>query len=703
MATPERVELVDPLSGKSFRARTMGSSYYISGVDTDLRELGSIEEVRRFSLVTSPFTGYTDYTWEFLAPDEFGAGVVDALNEALQARFPEGTAPHRQTGDFERLELARCCFVARGLDRSAQAELALLGYYVALDLGRRDLIPTLRDDASELFAQALEEDELPAPLRLRYAYLAGELARRAGRYEDAERDLRAAIEAREAWEDEEAPGAALDLGELARRMLAAVVYREASAEVLLELVGSEDAPVAREASRLLASRRDRASLEAALLAWKDSSSRQRTDMLRELVLDPAPLHYELFVSALESPAPEAIRLAARGLGSLNDPRALEPLLECLRRGVLSTEGALVEALRRLQAPGAFEAVADLLEAWDENSQQAEEDLWFFSSDTTPLRNLLYRSGEPFGLELLIHDLRALGENDLWDKVPSGGPVSAALTLEAKSAQVDLPLALRGLLGDPNPAARRWAAYCLASRKVTSARDELKPLLQDPDSVVRLQAASALAKLGDPSHEVVVLAGLESLEPGDLPFALHFLVPFQSEAVTSYLLSLLEREAATPSELLPLLGRQVNSELVEPILLQALLDTNDETRAGAVTGLAFQGGESAAERLTLIFDSEESEEVQRRVVFGLGQLAQAGVRREESVAFLRERLGRANPRLRYALALTLLQLGDPTGIDLVRERAALFDESCDRYDLVAPALKALAKHAAALAAGSSGSE
>ena len=158
MATPEWVELVCPLSQKPFRARTMGSSYYISGIDTDLRELGSIEEVRRFSVVTSPFTGYSDYAWEFLAPDELEPDVRQRLESALAA---SQALPNRTVGDFERLELSKRCFEARGLDVSALAELALLAYYVAQDLGRRDLTPGLRDEAAGLFERALEEEELP--------------------------------------------------------------------------------------------------------------------------------------------------------------------------------------------------------------------------------------------------------------------------------------------------------------------------------------------------------------------------------------------------------------------------------------------------------------------------------------------------------------------------------------------------------------
>ena len=51
-----------------------------------------------------------------------------------------------------------------------------------------------------------------------------------------------------------------------------------------------------------------------------------------------------------------------------------------------------------------------------------------------------------------------------------------------------------------------------------------------------------------------------------------------------------------------------------------MHTNDDTRAGAVTGLAYQGGSQGATRLRLLYDQEDSEEVQRRIIHGLGHLA-----------------------------------------------------------------------------------
>lgn len=688
MATPDRVELTCPNCGSEFRARSMGSSYFIAGLDTDLREKGSIEDVRRYSIATCPHCSYSDYTWEFLATEPLTAKAEVAAALGTDPSQP-GPARNRPFGDFERLDLARKCFEARKLDRSALAELELLAYYVAEDLGRRDLVPDLRDQARERFAEALTQEDLPDPLAKRYAYLAGELARRGGRDDLAVGFLDQAIGIEDHpdadWDPE---GRAWDIGRLAQRMRVRVLHRDDDAAGLLDLIRGEDPDVSNEACRLLATRRDAKSLEAIRAAWSEAGAPTRSSMLRELVIEPRPEFAALFLEALESQVPEVIRLGARGLGELGEPGHAEPLLAALERGVLSTEAALADALQRLPGEANLARIGEILARWEGQTADAAgvEESWFFTSDPAPLRTLLYTSGSPQGRELLLRDLHAVRENDLWDKVPSGGPVSAALALGAEIADE-----AKALLTSDNPAARRWGAYLVAELRAEGAADALAALVEDPDPVVRLQAASSLGRLGDTGHEQVVLDALSKLGKGDLPFALHFLVPFRSESVKTFLRELWASERAARSEILPLLGRQELDDELESQLSASLLETDDDTRAGAVTGLSFTGTPAAAERLRLLYDLEDSDEVLRRIVHGLGHLAREGHHAAQTVDFLRERLERATPRLRFPIALTLLQLGDPTGIDVVRERAALFHESYDRYDLAAPALKALADY------------
>ena len=285
MASPTAENLLCPCCGLVFRARTMGSSYYISGTDTDLRETGSIEEVRRYSVVTCSECGFSGNAWTF-AELELTEGEKRRLQEML-GYTPGKASLLGAAGDFERFRLAARCYLNRGLDSAALAELDLQAYYVARDLGRRDLVPQLRDEAAGLFAKALEE-ELEPPLRMRYAYLAGELNRRAGRQREALHFFDEALQAgREAAQDPEVDGDAWLVGSLTRRMQALALYKHAPAAEVLERIGEAHPDAAGELRRILASRRDRASVEAMLVACKDAPNRDRTAMLREL-LDVAP-------------------------------------------------------------------------------------------------------------------------------------------------------------------------------------------------------------------------------------------------------------------------------------------------------------------------------------------------------------------------------------------------------------------------------
>lgn len=698
MAIPIPVKLRCPLCSAMFQARAMGSSYFIAGVDTDLRETGSIEDVRRFSVAACPTCRYSDYSWDFDPED-----LTDEAKRRIKASLEKADAP-RPTGkrgvvsDFDRLALAERCFNARGLDASSRAELALLNYYVARDLGRRDLEPALRDKAAVLFEEALAAEDLPPPLSLRYAYVAGELHRRASRREEALEFLDRAIKAsQEGADDDEMdePAPSFDLGVFARRQRAAILHENDSVPALVKLTKSDDQEEASEARRLVARRRGKQAVDAIKRVFKDAPTRDRIAMLRELATEPPAALFELLGKSLKAESPEEVRLAARVLGALGDARAVEPLIEALERGLLATEVAIADALRRIDAPEKFEAIKRVVVKWSKN-KATSDDAWHFGSDPTPLKALLYTSGEAYGLDLLVEDMRSISENDLWDKPPSGSPVQAAIALDRKA----IP-ALRKLLKDKNPCARRWAAYCLSELDAPELADELKPLLKDKDRAVRLEAACGLGKLAghDGKAEKVVLDELGKLDESDLPFALHFLVPFKSDKTKKFILDLLERGVALPGEVYPLLGRQGTDAKIKKLLEAGLADGSDDARAGAVTGLSFVAGADPkiAAKLRALFDEEEADDVRRRIIFALSRLAHEGLDKEATVEFLRAKLEGGDRRLRFPIALALLQLGDDTGIEDVRERAALFDESADHYDLVAPALKALAQHERSVAA------
>src|SRR5262249_2211979 len=156
-------------------------------------------------------------------------------------------------------------------DQSSIAELALLAYYVARDLGRKDLEPVLRDKAAEHFEDALEGEDLPPALTLRYSYVSGELHRRGGRRERALKLLDRAIQAsRQVPLDEpsEEIQGALDLARFARQQRAAILHENDTVPKLEKLARGNEKDVAIETCRILARRRGKVAFDALRRVYK---------------------------------------------------------------------------------------------------------------------------------------------------------------------------------------------------------------------------------------------------------------------------------------------------------------------------------------------------------------------------------------------------------------------------------------------------
>lgn len=682
MAPPVSVELSCPLCDAQFQAWEMGHSYYISGIDTDLRETGSVEEVRRYAVTACPSCGFSDFTWDFQNPIELDEQAREKLSKGLNGGGEDRAAP--EVPDALRpFAATERCFTLRAMDKGSQAELALLTYYVARDLGSESEAE-LRAKAAELFAEALDEEEGPGPLSLRYAYLAAELRRLGGDSEGAIAYFdRAVDDGRRLEEEGLDPRGEVDLLGMAQRQRAEVVHSKDSSQALVAVCKVSPRDVRLEVSRILASRRDPRSLKLIPEVFQELEDGDRVAMLRAFADDPHPDLSPLLLSSLRSKNAESIRLAARALGQLGDPEGLEPVLEALERGVLTTEAALVEAVRRLGKPEeVFDRIRELLQRWEDKSAGRA---WAVSNDRAPLKNLLYTCPDGRGLALLEEDLKALKDNDLWDKPPFGSPIPAAVSL----GDAVVPILPR-LLTAGSPAARRWAAHIVCELEEASLKTEVMALRDDPDPTVRLQASKTLTKLGVAIDIDSVLEPIQALDPEEVPFALHFLVPFQSRRVKDWLLELIDTKVATPGEVLPLLGRQEPDDRVRALIEEALVSRDEDARAGGVTALAFIGEHGSGARLEQLFEREHSEAVRRRIIFGLARIGERR-ERERVVSILKRRFERSPPRLRFSIALALLHLGDSAFIDLVEERAAVLDESLDHYDFVAPAIKALAVH------------
>jgi HEAT repeat protein len=683
MAISVAVQLSCPLCSHDFEARDMGQSYYISGIDTDLRETGSVEQVRRFSVSTCPECGFGDFTWDFFAPYEFEDTEQQRLLADL-AQIP------KQVNEFptelKPFVATQKCFALRGMDPGSRAELSLLTYYVARDMSfQRE--SELRTQAAELFSQAFTTEEGHSALSVRYAYLAGELRRLGGDPQAAIEFFDHAIAHGEQLQSEgiEFHGE-LDLLSMARRQRAEVVHGKDSSQALVAVCKVESRDVRTEVSRILASRRDSTSLQLLPEVFEQLESRDRVVMLREFSKSPHLKLLPMLHQALKSKNAESLRLAAKALGQLKQLSSFEHLYNALDRGVLTTETALMDAIRRLNHPESAQRIRDLLARWE---SQGDRHQWATVNDPAPLRNYLYLCGDEAGMERLAQDMEALEENDLWDKVPFGSPIPAAIRLGSKVRPV-----LAKLLLSKNAVTRRWAAHIVYELEDHASLEMVQPLINDADPIVRLQTAKTLARLGDQGHSQLVLNQLREFDKGELPFALHFLVEFCNDEVRGFLLHLLEEDLVTLGEILPLLGRQEPNKRIDGIIEESLHSHDEDSRAGAVTALAFQGRKSTVKRLQEFLSSESSETVKRRLIFGLARLGEMNELCKEDcegiLIFLRGCFESCEPRLRFPIAMALLHLNDDSGIAIVRDRAAAIDESFDHYDLVAPAIKALAR-------------
>lgn len=677
MAMSVAVRLSCPLCEHDFEARDMGQSYYISGIDTDLRETGSVEQVRRYSVTTCPHCGFGDFTWDFFAPYEF----ADDEKERLRAELaPVSEQDNQYPSELKPFVATLRCFELRGMDLGSQAELALTTYYVARDLGFQGEAE-LRSQAADLFGRAFQGEESASALSVRYAYLAGELRRMGDDTELAIEFFDQAIDHGEQLQGDGIEFAGeLDLLGMARRQRAEIVHGQDSSQALVAVCKVESKDVRAEVSRILASRRDSGSLKLLPEVFDGLEDRERVVMLREFSKNP---HHDLLPmlhSALKSKNAESLRLAAKALGQLKDSSSFEPLFQALERGVLTTETSIMEAIRRIDHKDAPAKIRDLLDRWE---NQTDSHRWATANDSSPLKNYLYLCGDETGLERLGQDMEALAENDLWDKVPFGSPIPAAIRLGVEAR----PL-LRRLLKSENAVTRRWTAHILYEIEDKECLDDARVLLDDENATVRLQAAKTLARLGDRSHYALVLKQLKALDQGELPFALHFLVEFQNKDARDFLMDIYKKDLVTVGEILPLLGRQEPDEETRALIEKSLGSLDEDTRAGAVTALAFQGCSSAIGRLKDLFESEGTETVKRRLIFGLARLGEADSEREDIVSFLKGHFEGCEPRLKFPMAMALLHLNDDTGIEVVRERAAAVEESFDHYDLVAPAIKAL---------------
>lgn len=189
------------------------------------------------------------------------------------------------------------------------------------------------------------------------------------------------------------------------------------------------------------------------------------------------------------------REAAITLGEMGDERCVEPLCNALRDGDWQVREVAIEALGQIGSP-AVEMLIKMLRDWDIRKyainalgkirdervldplmQQLRNDE--FKDDAT---NALVELGEP-ALERLIKALKDKDEMVRKQAVLALGRI--------KHADAIAPLI--EMLADKDWFTRLTAAAALEAIGDDRGRDAIKPLMKDPDMVVRMRVERILAK------------------------------------------------------------------------------------------------------------------------------------------------------------------------------------------------------------------
>lgn len=199
--------------------------------------------------------------------------------------------------------------------------------------------------------------------------------------------------------------------------------------------------------------------------------------------------FEDVINALHSPDEEVREEAARALGELGDPRAVEPLI-----GLLADENRYVrrEAAKSLGKIGDERAIVPLINALKDEDRYGREGAAEGLGD--------------MGEKAFPHLVSAMEDAD-WH-VRMGAAVALRLIGDRKA----LPVLIRAMQ-DENRFVRREVIKSLGRIGDHSVIDTLVAALKDPDRSVRLRAVSALSKCNDPRVVEPLIEALNDEDSG----------------------------------------------------------------------------------------------------------------------------------------------------------------------------------------------
>jgi HEAT repeat protein len=295
--------------------------------------------------------------------------------------------------------------------------------------------------------------------------------------------------------------------------------------------------------------------------------------------------------------------AAASLGTLKDPRAVEPLIVALNDEKLSVRQAAAVALGKIKDVRAAEPLLAAL--MDPNSQ--------IHFDAANAFTELGEIKDPHAIESLIaalayddsHDINSLGryvrEKAAWSLVSIGTPAVQSLLVAIK---------------DSNANVRANAAWALGRIKDPRAVDDLITTLIDADPSIEKNAAGALVSIGTPAIEPLI-ATLKDTNETLRGNAADVLASIGAPAVAPLIAALKDADFNVRTYSALALGEIKDPRAVEP-LVAALKDTQADVRTNAAWALGEIKDPRAIEPLSAALKNEDHR-VREDAAYGLGQI------------------------------------------------------------------------------------
>jgi len=275
------------------------------------------------------------------------------------------------------------------------------------------------------------------------------------------------------------------------------------------------------------------------------------------------------------------------LGELGDKRSVEPLMKFLDHEDRVVVGNTIDALAKIGDKTAVGPLVDKLQTDDPwITHRAVEALTVFGGKSMgPILDYLGEHGKPDSV--FFHTIEKIG-------LPAVLPLTKALEDVLPTKRANAAYALR-ILG---------SEHAMGKKMKNALQKSIKPmvsLLEDPDEIVRGNAALALAGL----HGTGVSEKLKALlkDPVEFPRAMaaSALGILQERSAVEDVLPLLnDADASVRSHAAKALG-MIKDEIAREGLLEKLSDSSEEVRVSALKALKHIGGESLAPDVARLLD------------------------------------------------------------------------------------------------------